>query len=183
VRDAFADRGHLAISCDLLDTEMVGPHWKGDVRELLDYDWDLLIGHPPCTYLTNSGARWLHEDESRWAKLDEACEFFSLLLYSKIPKKCIENPIIHGYAKERIGMAHSQNVHPWMFGHMEQKTTCLWLENLPLLVETKNVRAEMKKLPEKDRARVHYAAPSEDRWRDRSRTYQGLADAMAAQWG
>jgi hypothetical protein len=169
--------GHFAMSCDLLESEVSGLHYRGDVFDIIECGWDLLIAHPPCTYLTNSGVCWLHKDPSRWALLDEGAAFFKALLTCSIPKKCIENPVQHKYAKDRIGKKQSQVIQPWMFGHMEQKATCLWLEGLPLLTPTINVKDEMM------RERLHYLPPSPDRWKLRSRTYQGIADAMAAQWG
>jgi hypothetical protein len=184
VRDAFTKAGHDATSCDLLPSESTnGKHFQGDVMEILAQDWDLLIAHPPCTYLTNSGVCWLHKDPSRWALLDEGAAFFKSLLEAPIRMKCIENPIQHKYAKERIGRKQNQVIQPWMFGHMEQKATCLWLEGLPLLQPTNNVKAQMLELPKRERERLHYLPPSKDRWKLRSTTYQGIADAMAAQWG
>jgi len=183
VRDAFAKMGHFAMSCDLLPTDAPGLHYQGDIFDVIDQGWDLLIAHPPCTYLTNSGVCWLHKDPSRWALLDEGAAFFKALMECSIPRKCIENPIQHKYAKERIGRKQSQVIQPWMFGHMEQKATCLWLEGLPLLQPTNNVKDEMMQLPKRERERLHYLPPSADRWKLRSTTYQGIADAMAAQWG
>lgn len=184
VREAFAALGHNAMSCDLLPTEVPGNHYQGDVRDILHDNWDLLIAHPPCTYLTNAGVKHLYADPARWEKLDEAAAFFKLLLDAPIEKKCIENPIMHGHAKERIGgIKQSQIIHPWMFGHMEQKATCLWLEGLCLLEPTNNVKEEMMLLPKNQRERLHYLPPSPDRWKERSRTYPGIADAMALQWG
>jgi len=171
------------MSCDLLPTDVAGPHHQGSVTDVLHDGWDLLIAHPPCTYLTNSGVVWLHKDPARWALLDEGAAFFKLLLDAPIPRKCIENPIQHKYARERIGRKQSQVVQPWMFGHMEQKATCLWLEGLPLLQPTNVVKEEMMQLPKRERERLHYLPPSADRWKLRSTTYQGIADAMAAQWG
>ena len=184
VRDAFAKLGHFAMSCDILPTDKPGNHYQGDVMDIIDHDWDLMIAHPPCTYLTNSGVSWLHKDPTRWAQLDDGAAFFKLLLEAPIPRKAIENPIMHKYAKERIGgVKQSQIIQPWMFGHMEQKATCLWLDNLPLLQPTNNVKDAMMKLPRNMRERLHYLPPSTDRWKIRSTTYQGIADAMAAQWG
>ena len=184
VRDAFIRAGHDAMSCDLLPTDAAGPHYQGDVKYVLDDEWDLLIAHPPCTYMTNSGVSWLHKDPARWALLDDAAAFFNLLLDAPIKRIAVENPIMHKYAKERIGnRKQDQVVQPWMFGHMEQKGTCLWLKNLPLLTATNNVKAEMLLLPDNERQRLHYLSPSPDRWKLRSKTYQGIADAMAAQWG
>ena len=193
VRDAFIAQGHDAMSCDLLPTDAPnwtydpftklrthhperGSHYQGSVLDVLDDGWDLMIAHPPCTYLTNSGVRWLHTDESRWGKLDEACEFFNRLMDADIPRICVENPIPHKYAVERIGgRKYTQIIQPWQFGHGETKATCLWLKGLPKLTPTNIVdgrEQRMWKLP-----------PSEDRWKLRSKTYQGIADAMAQQWG
>lgn len=184
VRDAFIAKGHDAMSCDLLPTDAPGPHYQGDVFDLDLSQFDLMIAHPPCTYLTNSGVTWLHRDPDRWAKLDEGAAFFKALLEAPVERIAIENPIMHKYAKERIGgVKQSQVVQPWMFGHTEQKATCLWLKNLPLLKETKNVKSEMMELPKRERERLHYLPPSADRWKLRSTTYQGIADAMAEQWG
>ena len=184
VRDAFIAMGHDAMSCDLLPTDAAGPHYQGDVFDLDLTQFDLMIAHPPCTYLTNAGVTWLHRDKGRWAMLDDGAAFFKRLLEAPIPRICIENPIMHKYAKERIGgVKQSQVIQPWMFGHMEQKATCLWLKGLPLLQPTNNVKEEMMKLPDNERQRLHYLPPSADRWKLRSTTYQGIADAMAAQWG
>ena len=184
VRDAFIKRGHDAMSCDLLPTDSPGPHYQGDVRDVLHDDWDLLVAHPPCTYMTNSGVSWLHKDPARWELLDDAAAFFNLFLDAPIERIAVENPIMHKYAKERIGnRKQSQVIQPWMFGHMEQKGTCLWLKGLPLLQPTNNVKAQMMELPNNERQRLHYLPPSKDRWKLRSTTYQGIADAMAAQWG
>jgi len=184
VRDAFKARGHYAMSCDILPTDVPGEHYQGDVFDILNDGWDLMVAHPPCTYLTNSGVSWLHKDPSRWEKLDEGAAFFKALLEAPIDKIAVENPIMHKYAKERIGgVKQSQVVQPWMFGHMEQKATCLWLKGLPLLTETNNVKQAMMELPDNERQRLHYLPPSADRWKIRSKTYEGLAHAMAEQWG
>ncbi len=184
VRDAFLSKGHDAISCDILPTDSPGPHYQGDVRELLDHQWDLIIAHPPCTYLTNSGVRWLKTDPERWQALDEAAAFFRLFLETDAAEKvAIENPIMHKYAIERIGgIKHTQTIQPWQFGDMESKRTCLWLRNLPELKETNNVYEEMMQLPIAKRNRVHHCPPSDDRWKIRSTTFQGIANAMAEQW-
>ena len=183
VRDAFIAQGHDAMSCDLLPTDVVGPHHQGDVFDLDLTQFDLMVAHPPCTYLTNAGVTWLHRDPSRWAKLDEGAAFFKKLLDAPIPRICVENPIMHKYAKERIGgVKQTQVVQPWMFGHMEQKATCLWLKGLPPLTPTNNVKEAMMSLPDNQRQRLHYLPPGPDRWKLRSTTYQGVADAMAAQW-
>lgn len=183
VRDAFAVLGHDAWSCDILPTDAPGNHYQGDVTDILGDGWDLLIGHPPCTYMTNSGVCWLHKDPTRWQKLDEAAAFFLTLWNAPVPRIAIENPVMHKYAKERIGVEQAQTVQPYHFGHMEQKATCLWLKGLPRLGATNNVKAAMMQLPVSERQRLHYLPPSPDRWKLRSKTYQGLADAMAAQWG
>lgn len=183
VRDAFAARGWDAWSCDLLPTEKPGNHHEGDVREILGDRWDLIIAHPTCTFLTNSGVCWLHRDTSRWPKLFEAAEFFKTFLTANAGHIAVENPIMHKYARQLIGCKQSQVVHPWMFGHTESKATGLWLKNLPKLVETENVKAAMMQLPDRERQRLHYLPPSKDRWKTRSRTYAGIAQAMADQWG
>jgi hypothetical protein len=184
VRDAFAKLGHYAMSCDLLPTDAPGLHYQGDVRDVLNDGWDLLVAHPPCTYMTNSGVTWLHKDPARYALLDDAAAFFNLFLDAPIDRIAVENPIMHKYAKERIGnRKQSQVIQPWMFGHTEQKATCLWLKGLPLLQPTNNVKAQMMELPDNERQRLHYLPPSKNRWKLRSTTYQGIADAMAQQWG
>lgn len=186
VRRAFAALGHDAWSCDLLPADDGhSNHIQGDaIAAVYSENWDLLIAHPPCTYLTNSGVTWLHKDPTRWAKLDEAAAFFKRLLDAPITKIAVENPIMHKYAKERIGgVKQSQVIQPWMFGHTEQKATCLWLKGLPLLQPTNNVKAEMMALPDNERQRLHYLPPSPDRWKLRSKTYDGIAKAMAEQWG
>lgn len=183
VRDAFASLGHDAMSCDILPTDVAGKHYQGDVLDVLDDGWDLMIAHPPCTYLTNAGVTWLHRDPARWDLLDEGAAFFKVLLNANIPRIAVENPIMHKYAKERIGgIQQSQVVQPWMFGHMEQKATCLWLKGLPLLEPTNNVKDEMMKLPKNQRERLHYLPPGPNRWKERSKTFAGIAKAMAEQW-
>ena len=184
VRDAFLRRGHDAMSCDLLPTDAPGPHYQGDVSDIINNGWDMMIAHPPCTYMTNSGVTWLHRDPTRWEKLDQAAAFFSTLLNAPIPRIAIENPIMHKYAKERIGgIKQTQVIQPWMFGHMEQKATCLWLKGLPALTPTNNVKEQMLQLPASERQRLHWLPPSPDRWKIRSATYKGIAEAMAEQWG
>jgi len=185
VRDAFRARGHNAWSCDLLETETPDKRWhmQTNVLDILDRDWDLMIAHPSCTYMTNSGVCHLHKDAKRWLKLWDAADFFLQLWNAPIPKKCIENPIMHRYAKRLIGVQQSQIIQPWMFGHMEQKATCLWLEGLPLLTPTDNVKEEMLTLPDNRRQRLHYLSPGPDRWKNRSRTFPGIAQAMAETWG
>ena len=184
VRDAFRALGHDAISCDLLPTDREGPHHQGSVLDIINDGWDMMIAHPPCTYLANSGVSWLHKEPSRWDKLDEGAAFFRLLWEAPIGRIAIENPIMHKYAKERTGAGRqSQIVQPWMFGHTESKATCLWLKNLPPLRETNNVKTETMKLPDNERQRLHYLPPSPTRWKERSTTFSGIAQAMADQWG
>jgi len=183
VRDAFIANGHDAISCDLLPTEQPGPHHQGDIFDIIDQDWDLMVAHPPCTYLTNSGVRWLYEKEGRWEQMREAAKFFSELLNAGIPRVAVENPVMHGYAREIVGSKATQTVQPWQFGHTENKRTGLWLRNLPALVPTDDVKHLMTGMAKKDTDKVHYASPGKDRWKQRSTTYQGIADAMGAQWG
>jgi hypothetical protein len=142
-----------------------------------------MIAHPPCTYLTNAGVSWLYRKEGRWEQMREGAEFFRKLLEAPIPRIAVENPIMHKYAKEIIGSSQSQVVQPWMFGHKEQKATGLWLKNLPLLKPTNDVKREMMELPIAERQRIHYLPPSPDRWKLRSTTYKGIAEAMASQWG
>ena len=175
VRDAFIAQGHDAISCDILSTESIGPHYQGDVFDIIDQDWDLMIAHPPCTYLTNSGVRWLHQRPERWGQLKEGAEFFKALLEADIPKIAVENPIMHKYAVDIIGRRQDQIIQPWQFGHGETKATGFWLKGLPKLQPTEIVEGRQQ--------RLHLLPPSKDRWKLRSTTYQGIADAMALQWG
>jgi hypothetical protein len=183
VREAFRKRGHNAWSNDLLPAEDGSKfHILGNYEEVAG-EWDLGIYHPPCTFLCNSGVKHLYRDgkktngrdEQRWADMQKAAEFFKHWLNSPIPRKAVENPIMHGYAKEIIGVEQTQIIQPWMFGHGEIKATCLWLHSLPLLTPTKIVDGRVP--------RVHHASPGPDRWKERSRTLQGIADAMAEQWG
>ena len=183
VRDAFIAQGHDAMSCDLLPPDAPGPHYQGDVLDVLEDGWDLMIAHPPCTYLCNSGVRWLYENSTRWDDLDLGAEFFRLLLNSGIPKIAIENPIPHKYAVERIGAKYDQLIQPWMFGHKETKATCLWLKGLPPLEPTTNLKEETMALPNKQRHRIHHASPGPERSKLRSKTFSGIAEAMAQQWG
>lgn len=182
VREAFRKKGHFAVSCDILPTEQPGEHYQGDIFDILYNDWDLLIAHPPCTFLANSGVSWLYRDMNRWVDLVNGANFFTKLWTAPIAKKCIENPIMHKWAKMFIGnVKQTQLVQPYMFGHLEQKATCLWLHNLPNLKETCNVKKETFSLPANQRQRLHYLPPSESRQKERSKTFQGLADAMADQ--
>ena len=207
VRDAFAARGWDALSCDLRPSETPGQHHQGDVTPLLDHDWDLLIAHPTCRILTNSGARWLYEewtdaervaaekqgvtltghsrrrDEQRWVELDKAARFFNLFTHANVPHIAVENPVMHGHAVKLVGGKASQFVQPYQFGHMESKRTGLRLVNLPKLVPTDDVETEMRKLPKKVWNKYHYMSPGPDREKERSRTAKGIAQAMADQWG
>ena len=169
VRDAFLALGHDAISCDLLPTEVEGPHHMGDVTELLHAGWDLMIAHPPCTHLAVSGSRWFKDKVKEQA---DALAFVQTLMNAPIPKIAIENPI--SIISSRIRKP-DQIIHPWQFGHGETKATCLWLKGLPKLMPTNVVDGR--------EARVHRMPPSPNRWKERSRTYDGIARAMAAQWG
>jgi hypothetical protein len=175
VRDAFIAKGHDAVSCDLLETESPGAHYQGDVFDIINEGWDMMIAHPPCTYLANSGVSWLYRKEGRWQQMWDGAMFFKALLSADIPKLCVENPIMHKHAVAIIGRRQDQVIQPWMFGHGETKATCLWLKNLPKLEPTDIVEGREQ--------RLHYLPPSPDRWKLRSRTYQGIADAMASQWG
>ena len=184
VRDAFIANGHDAISCDILPTDSPGPHYQGDVRDILYQDWDMIIAHPPCTYFANSGVSWLHKRPERWGMLDEAAKFFNLFLDHPCPKVAIENPIPHKYAIERInGRKYTHTIQPWQFGHAESKRTCLWLKGLPELKETNNVKHIYDDLPRNEQQRLFHLPPSPDRWKLRSTTLKGIADAMADQWG
>jgi hypothetical protein len=180
VRDAFLARGHDAMSCDLLPSEAPGPHYQGDVRDILDDGWDLMVAHPPCTYLANSGVRWLYggkgtrRDHVRWNAMVDAAVFFADLLNAPIPRIAVENPIMHRYGRDIIGRGPDQTIQPWQHGHPETKATCLWLKGLPPLEPTNIVPGR--------EPRVHHAPPGPNRWKERSRTLPGIAAAMADQW-
>lgn len=169
VRDAFIAKGHDAMSCDLLSTEKLGPHYQGDVMDIINDGWDLMIAHPPCTHLAVSGARWFKDKREEQV---DALEFVRRLMEQPISKICIENPISIISSKIK---KPSQVIQPWQFGHGETKATCLWLKNLPLLTPTNIVDGRKN--------RVHRMPPGPDRWKDRSRTFPGIAEAMADQWG
>lgn len=172
VRDAFTRKGHFAMSCDLLPSDAPGLHYQGDVRDLLVPDlWDLMICHPPCTHLAVSGARHFAE-KRRSGVQQEALAFVRLLLDAPIPKIALENPVSIISSEIR---KPDQIIQPWQFGHGETKATCLWLKNLPKLIPTNIVEGRSD--------RIHKMPPSPDRWKLRSTTYQGVADAMADQWG
>jgi hypothetical protein len=172
VRDAFTERGHCAMSCDLLPSEKPGAHYQGDIFDVIDDGWDIGIFHPPCTYLAVSGMHWTTRGLRDRRLTDEALEFVRKLMACKIPKWGIENPVSIISSQIR---KPDQVIQPWMFGHGETKATCLWLKGLPHLVPTNIV-------PGREPV-VHRMPPGPDRWKNRSRTYQGIADAMAEQWG
>lgn len=193
VRDAFVERGHEAMSCDLLPTESPGSHHQGDVFDVLDDGWDLVIAHPPCTYLANSGVRWLYEPDD-WAEdggalkglpreiaMEDAAFLFRRLLHAKAPRVAVENPVMHGRAAEAVFRTHDQTIQPWQFGDPYSKRTCLWLRGLPPLVPTNVV--DISGMDKRDTHAVHHAPPGPDRWKQRSITYPGIAAAMADQWG
>ena len=171
VREAFTKKGHAAWSCDLIDTEILGQHYKGYLEDFIGSGdgWDLIIAHPPCTYLAVSGARWF---KGRETEQQYAMSFVMMIANRTTAKICIENPVSVISTKWR---KPDQILQPWMFGHGETKATCLWLKNLPLLKPTNIVSGR--------EGRVWKEPPSKDRWKNRSRTYQGIADAMAEQWG
>lgn len=197
VRRAFAAKGHEVYSCDLLPSEDGSPnHYREDCRETLTRKrWDLLIHHTPCTFATLAGARWLYLQETykvpgkggwverkrhtktrdpvRWRDMEDGAALFRAMHYSGVPRVCGENPIPHRYAQALMGK-YSQIIQPWQFGHGEIKATCLWLKNLPLLTPTNIVSGRTP--------RVHHASPGPDRWKERSRTLEGIAAAMADQW-
>lgn len=171
-RDAFEAAGHDAWSCDILPRP--GKHICGDARNYLNEGWDLMVAHPPCTRLCNSGVRWLAE-RNLWEDLRESAEFFVALLNAPIPKKAVENPVPHKYALEIIGRKYDQIIQPWQFGHPESKKTCLWLVGLPPLISTLIETTREQK--------VWKMGPSENRSELRSKSYTGIAEAMAQQWG
>lgn len=170
VTEAFLKRGHDVMSCDLLPSEKSAPHYQGDVRDILNDDWDLAVFHPPCTHLAVSGARWF---KKKLPEQKEALEFVRTLLNAPIPRIALENPV--SIISSRIRRP-DQIIQPWQFGHPETKATCLWLKNLPLLQPTKI-------LPPPYNHSVWYASPGPDRWKERSRTLPGIAEAYAEQWG
>jgi hypothetical protein len=173
VRDAFIGGGHDAMSCDLLPTERPGPHYQGDLFDVIDYPWDLAIFHPPCTHLSVSGSR--HFEAKRMDGRQQAAVAFFMRIVRQsahIPKTAIENPVC---VMSSLWRKPDQVIQPWQFGHGETKATCLWLKGLPALTPTNVVNGREN--------RIHRMPPSPDRWKERSKTYQGIADAMADQWG
>lgn len=182
VRQAFRSRDHDAWSCDLIEAEDGERvfHIQDSLEHVIgrgNIHWDLIIAHPPCTYLCNSGVRWLHSDHDRWEKMEEAAEFFRWILDLPVPRVAVENPVMHGHARTIVGRGPDFTVQPWQFGDNEKKRTCFWTRGLPPLTPTSNMDGSTAA------ASVHRAAPGPNRWKDRSRTFQGLADAMAEQWG
>jgi len=170
VRDAFRAKGHDAISCDLLPSEQPGPHHQGSVLPLLRDRWDLVIAHPPCTHLANSGARW----EKPRHVIDEAVQFFMDCLNANAPRVAVENPVMN---RKRTGIRKPDfSVQPWQFGDPFTKRTCFWTRGLPPLRQTHEKPALIE-------AAVHKCPPGPDRWKERSRTYPGIANAIAEQWG
>lgn len=169
VREAFRRKGHNAWSCDLLPSEISGLHYRGDVRKILNRGWDLMVAHPPCTHLSVSGARWFKDKR---IEQSDALDFVRQLLNAPIARIALENPVSVISSKIR---KPDQIIQPWQFGHGETKATCLWLTGLPKLIPTDIVDGR--------EARIHKMSPGPDRARERSRTYQGIADAMATQWG
>lgn len=171
VRDAFRALGHDAMSCDLLPSDVPGPHYQGDARDILGDNWDLLIAHPPCTDLAVSGNAWL---ASKWAdgRVAAGLELVRTFLNAPVPRIAVENPV--SIISSQIRKA-DQTIQPWQYGHGEQKATCLWLKNLPALVPTRIVPGREQ--------RIWKMGPSADRWKERSKTFPGIAAAMAAQWG
>lgn len=178
VRDAFIRRGHDAWSCDLLETEIPGPHYRRTVEDVIAEGWDLMVAHPPCTHLCVSGARWFQDKQK---EQQDAIRFFMALMGAPIDKICVENPV---GIMSTVYRKPDQIVQPWQFGHGETKATCLWLKGLPLLSPTHR-KGDFFCQPEPDARehRVHMMPPGPERWRERSRTYRGIANAMAEQWG
>lgn len=184
IRDAFKARGHNAWSCDLLPSETPGNHFQDSIFHVLSntmsWYWDLIIGHPPCPFLCNSGVRWLYNKDGsknidRWNNMENAAIFFRSLMHSNCDKICLENPIPHRYALEIIGKKYDQIIQPWQFGHGETKSTCLWLKGLPKLQPSNIVEGR--------EGRIWKMPPSPERSKLRSETYLGVAEAMANQWG
>lgn len=180
VTKAFRAKGREAYSCDILECSGGHPEWhiQGDVRDVLDREWDMIIAFPECTHLAVSGARWFAE-KRRDGRQQAAIEFFMLFANHPCEKIAIENPV---GIMSSIYRKPNQVIQPYQFGHMEQKATCLWLKGLPELVETDNVYEEMMRLPKKERERIHYLPPSKDRAKLRSKTFPGIGFAMADQW-
>jgi site-specific DNA-cytosine methylase len=194
VREAFRDRGHFAYSCDLLSTEIPGPHFKMDVLKILDGGWDLLIGHPPCTYLSTVGNKWFKTQPERHGKREAAFQFFMALYNAPIPRVALENP--QGYLNTAFRKPN-QTIHPWYFGDPFHKRTCLWLRGLPKLqyyiedtlfaASTATSEPTFEHYDKNGRGKrwceMLVRLPQAERWKARSKTFQGIANAMAEQWG
>jgi len=177
VTEQFILKGHDAMSCDIKYPGAKGlPHYLGDVRDILHDLWDMIIAFPPCDFLANSGVRWLYEKPGRWEQLKKAAEFFNVFLNHPCEKICVENPIQHKYARELI-RKYNQIINPWQFGHTTKKKTCLWLKNLAPLIYTYEVPEYLKT------NEIHKEPPGSERKKNRSRTFPGIAKAMAEQWG
>ena len=184
VRDAFMVAGHDAMSCDLLPSEIPGPHYQGDVRDVLNDGWDLMVAHPPCTYLSVSGMHWTRRGLRDPQLTEDALDFVRLLMEAPIPRIALENPV--SIISTRIRKP-DQVIQPWQYGHDASKTTCLWFKNLPALqptqiVEPRIVNGRRRWANQTDNGQ-NRLSPSADRWKRRSATYAGIAAAMAAQWG
>lgn len=184
VRNAFIAKGHEALSCDLLPTDTPGPHYQGNVADIINEGWDLMVAHPPCTYLSVSGMHWTTRGLRDPQLTEDALEFVRLLLNAPIPRIALENPV--SVISSRIRKP-DQIVTPYMFGHDASKKTCLWLKGLPLLVPTQMVEPRIidgkKRWGNQTDSGQNKLAPSADRWKIRSETYKGIAEAMASQWG
>lgn len=180
VRDAFIAKGHDAVSCDLLPTDKPGPHYQGDVFDIINNGWDLMIAHPPCTYLAVSGMHWTTRGLRDPKLTDDALDFVQKLMDAPIERIAIENPV--SVISSRIRKP-DQIIQPWWFGHDASKKTCLWLKNLPLLVPTNMLHGDAKtRRANQTASGQNKLPPSKDRWKERSKTYQGIADAMSQQW-
>jgi hypothetical protein len=175
VREEFKKLGHDAWSCDIQETAIPGQHYQGNVKDILYNDWDLIIAHPPCTYIANSGVQHLHKDAKRWIKMYEACDFFKLFLDHPCERIAIENPIPHKYALKLLGRKYDQLIQPWQYGHGETKATCFWLKGLDKLKSTNIVEGREQ--------RIWKLPPGPERQKLRSRTFPGIAKAIAKQWG
>ena len=185
VRDAFLRRGHDAMSCDLLPTDVQGPHYEGDVRDVIEDGWDLMIAHPPCTYLSVSGMHWTTRGLRDPKLTEDALEFVKYLLDAPVPRIALENPV--SIISRRVRKP-DQIIQPWQFGHDASKKTCLWLKGLPHLVPTDMVEPRIveggkKRWGNQCDSGQNKLGPKEDRWKERSKTYRGIAEAMAEQWG
>lgn len=180
VRDAFIRKGHDAISCDLLPSESsLGKHYQGNVMDIINDGFDLMIAHPPCTYLCVPGAHYLHKKLERWGQLELAREFFMAILNADIEKICVENPLPHKYAKLP---KYDQIIQPWQYGHELSKRTCLWLKGLPKLIPTDIKSNHGERYYRKDGSASNSKWYAKSNAKERSKTFQGIADAMADQW-